>query len=46
MAETELKLEEAELHGENTQVEFPSLFSVLQLLLLTCVVCFLRVHVF
>jgi hypothetical protein len=24
MAETELKLEEAELQGENTQVEFPS----------------------
>jgi hypothetical protein len=37
MAETELKLEEAELQGENAQVEFPSLFSVLQLLLLTCV---------
>jgi len=28
MAETELKLEEAELQGENTQVEFPSLSSV------------------
>jgi hypothetical protein len=39
MAETELKLEEAELQGKNTQVEFPSLSSVLHLLL-SCV-CFL-----
>jgi hypothetical protein len=30
MAETELKLEEAELQGENTQVEFPSFSLVLQ----------------
>jgi hypothetical protein len=44
MAETELKLEEAELQGENTQVEFPLLFSVLQLLQLA--LFFLPVHVF